>query len=829
MTDLRQLPRTVLLPAIACCWSLSGHGAARVDEQPTADTSVRHVRIERRALTDALQEFARQSGFQVIFFSELTEGMVAPALDGQYTLETAMRTLLSRSHLAFRIINPKTVQVLATTPRVESSAAPASAVDARERPSTAESLSAPLEEITVLGATEGLVATRAQTPWREIPQTISIITHEQIRQQNDVDLADVLRHATGVIADRLDSLDETFYSRGFAITTFHIDGGAALSDHYGGLLAVLAAPDMSEFERVEVLRGADALFGGEGNPGATVNLIRKRPRASTQSSVDIASGSWNDHRFEADLTGPVALDGALRGRVDVVGTDQDYFYDIATLQRRKISGALEYDLTPTTLLTLGGSYQRDDGAPVSSGVPLYADGRDAHLPRTATVQFDWASYHSRIAEAYLKLSQSINDGWSLRINGSAFRGTVAESTALFPTRLDPVTREVSIAPLIVETTHPNPFRQLALDATLNGVTQWFGRRQEIAVGADITRRTQRPALRTFAQPPLAVDIGNIDVTGYPHPDSDAIPELIGRSTQTDSSYGAFVSMRAWLDDDWSVVAGARVSSGRLELDAKSVLLGVIPIENSSRLHDSRVVTPYAGVMYAPNQNYSLYASYADIFAASGANRRADGTLLGPSHGENAELGVKGVWRNGRLNGALTVYRIEQDHVPVLDVTHSSATTGVPTCCFRAEDNRSTGFDLELSGSPIDRWRFGGGYTFNINHAASGDGPLSPITPHHLLKLWTSAQLAGSLERLSLGAAVYAQSAAAKSLLARRVDEQSAYAIADVRASVQLNASWLLALNVNNVFDRVYYENSASLAGLWYGTPRGYLLQLSGHF
>jgi outer membrane receptor for ferric coprogen and ferric-rhodotorulic acid len=832
--DLRRCLHLAVLLFITG-WTSSSDGAAIREETGIGNEQVPAaftypLKIDSRALADALQEFARQSGLQVIFFSELTEGLKAPPLDGQYTLETAMRVLLAQSHLSFRIINARTVQVRAI-PLEADKPAPANTAIANDNQRLHTPIPIgpinPMEEVTVLAATEGLVATRVETPWREIPQTISVISREQLRQQNNVDLEDVLRHATGVTAQRFDSLDQTFYSRGFPITTFHIDGGAALTSKSSGALALLSSPDMSEFERVEVLRGADALFGGEGNPGATVNLIRKRPRAIGQVFVDAAVGSWGDRRIEADLTGPVALDGSLRGRVDVLGTNRNYFYDQANLQRRKISGALEYDLTSTTLFTIGGSYQRDDGVPVSNGIPVFADGRDAHIPRSAALQFDWANYQSRITEVYLKLNQSFDNDWSLKINGSLFRGTVAESTALFPILLNPVTHEVAVAPLIIETTHPNPFRQFALDATLSGVFQWFERREELALGADLTRQVQKPALRDFAEPPVQIDPSNIDFSGYPHPDATAVPELIGQSLLIHNSYGLFGSARIYLDDRWSIATGARVSYARLTLDSSAAAFGV-SLHNSSSLHDSHVVTPYAGLMYKLDDDYTLYASYADIFAASSASRRADGTLIGPSHGENAEIGLKSVWRNGRLNASLTLYRIEQNNIPVLDDSNFATAVNTSGCCFRREANRSNGFDAELNGMIAEGWQFGGGYTLNVNHAPLGR-PLSPITPRHLLKLWTSAQLPRALQRISVGATVYAQSAAPTSQLMTVPGDQHAYAVLDLRASVRLSENWLAAVSVNNIFDRVYYENTGSLTGLWYGSPRGYLLQLSGRY
>jgi outer membrane receptor for ferric coprogen and ferric-rhodotorulic acid len=166
-----------------------------------------------------------------------------------------------------------------------------------------------------------LVATRTETPLREIPQTISLISQEQMRQQNDTDLADVLRNAVGITVVENNSLSRTFVSRGFMITTFHVDGGAALNSFSN--TPVYGTPDLGEYDHVEVLRGSDALFGGVGNPGASVNIVRKRPLASNEAMFSAYVGSWNSTRAEADVTGPLGFDGGLRARLDVVFGDRD--------------------------------------------------------------------------------------------------------------------------------------------------------------------------------------------------------------------------------------------------------------------------------------------------------------------------------------------------------------------------------------------------------------------------------------------------------------------------------------------------------------------------
>ena len=151
---------------------------------------------------------------------------------------------------------------------------------------------------------------------------------------------------------------------------------------------------MGEFERIELLRGADGLFGGEGNPGATINLIRKRPLSAPQLTVDVSGGSWDNYRMEVDATGPLGFDGALRGPMDVDYVDRKYFFKTAELDGSKIFGVLEYDLSSQTLVTVGGSMQWDNALPVFDGLPRAPYDEDAHLLRSTGLTFDWSTYNT---------------------------------------------------------------------------------------------------------------------------------------------------------------------------------------------------------------------------------------------------------------------------------------------------------------------------------------------------------------------------------------------------------------------------------------------------
>jgi outer membrane receptor for ferric coprogen and ferric-rhodotorulic acid len=821
---------------------------------PSTEPAEFDFKIDSQPLGTALQALAKQSGVQIIFFSQVTEGLRAPALKGQFTVSAALEFLLGHSRLTFRVINPKTIEIRAFGADSAQSQhdAPAArgrkaraAADPRESPGekTAQN-SAALDEIVVNGTAEGLVATRTETPLREIPQTISLVSQEQMRQQNDTDLADVLKNAVGITVVQNNSLSSTFVSRGFTITTFHVDGGAALNSF--GNTPIYGTPDLGEYDHVEVLRGSDALFGGVGNPGASLNLVRKRPLASYEVMFNASVGSWNNTRAEADVTGPLGFDGALRARLDVVFGDRDYFFKPASFERKKVFGVLEYDLTPRTLLTVGGSYQWDNALPLVNGWPFYADGSDAHLPRSLALAFNWSRYDTQTREYYAQLQQAFGGEWKLKLNATALDTAASYGYGVFASPIDPITKALPVLPAALFSPFPNTQDQFVFDGTLTGSFELFSHRLDVAVGGDYTHFKGNVTLQPiFAFGPAVNNVFAYNPAAFAKPPVPNPAYL--QSLATTNQSGEFASARVYLTGALSVVGGARLSSNRLSNTISSGVGGVTsPGGLTEETKDHNKVTPFVGAIYDLNAHYSLYASYADIYQTNNGQSEVGGAFVPPADGIDREVGIKASWRNGALNGLVVLYDINQRGLAVRDPSTSFVDQqGLSTCCFfPSGTNKSSGVDAELNGELAPGWLIGTGYTFNVNHALAG-GELSSATPRHLFKLWSSWQLPRKLRRWTIGGSVHAQSSnfEAGSLCAQLNsfgnclvpqqyfrEVQGSFAVANLRAGYQIDPHWRTALSVNNVFDHVYYQTIGIPVGdNWYGEPRGFVLRIDGRY
>ena len=377
-----------------------------------------------------------------------------------------------------------------------------------------------------------------------------------------------------------------------------VDGGSALKPVLSNDVNFYAGvnPDLSEFDHVEVLRGSDALFSSNSDPGGTVSLVRKRPLATPSFGMSATLGSWNNYRIELDATGPLTGDGALRARAGIVYATRDYFFDRAHLNRKKTFAVVEYDFTPTSTLTVGGSYQWDDALPLFSDIPVYSDGSDTHLPRSIGLTFPWAFYNTRIANAYLQYRQQFADDWILKLDTAAGRTIVDYGYGEFEDSINTVSHSVG-SPMAAFSTRPGDNTLGTVDATLTGKLDGFGLRERIAIGADFMRaRGRQDAEDYFTFGPPLTNVLAFDPQMYPDPRSTTQPPVTADVREVLEQYGGFVSLQVDLNHAWSLSSGARVASD-IDRTSLSASGGGLTFGGSSAVSSSHVVQPYGALMY----------------------------------------------------------------------------------------------------------------------------------------------------------------------------------------------------------------------------------------
>lgn len=649
-------------------------------------------------------------------------------------------------------------------------------------------------------------ATGLRLSARETPQSVSVVTRQQIEDQNLTDVAQVLEQTPGVVVDSMGPAGSDanhIYVRGFEIGSIQVDG-VNRPDTYG-FRDDLA--DTVTYDRVEVVRGATGLMSGTGDPGATVNLIRKKPTFETQRSLTLKAGSWDNYRTELDVSGKLSQSGNVRGRFVASSTDGQSHIDRQSLEKQVAYGVLEWDVTDDTMLTVGAEYQELDSEGAGNhGFPMFnSDGSHFSPSRSFNSASDWSYHKRRTKTLFTTLEQQLGNGWQVRLNAEHNRRSYDDAFATAASgTVDPDGSGISTwtgrwagAP-----------RQTSFDLSASGPFELFSREHQLYAGASHYKayyRNDGYPLWSFQ----AID----DI--YTWDGSLAIPDAIHTKSSEDAldetQTGLVASVRWSLADDLSLITGARVIDWKR--DEVSTTLSTGEVDRSSR-SETGVVTPYLGLVYDLDDNWSAYASYTTIFKPQ-SNQDASGAYLDPEEGVNYELGIKSEFWDKRLTAAFSIFEVRQDNLAVADGS-SLAPNG--NQAYRAESGtRTRGFEVEVAGEILPDWQVSASYTYAEIKDSDDDRLLTEV-PRDTFKLFTRYRLQ-SLPQLKVGGGLRWQGAEYYKDAGPNDEtfSQDAYSVVDLMAQYAFTPQTSVSLNLNNVFDENYYTAIGSRG--WYGTPR----------
>ena len=642
---------------------------------------------------------------------------------------------------------------------------------------------------------------------KETPQSVTIITRERMDQQNLQSLDEVLQHAPGITVQPYQLLTTGYYARGFKIDSFQQDGVPIQ-------MGQMASPpqDMGIYERVEILRGANGLMQGAGNPAATVNLVPKRAPREFLAQGELSAGSWNRYRGLVDVGGPVNESGSLRARIVASHEDREFFYDVAGQKSSNFYGTADLDLGPDTVLTLGLQHQRIRSTTTMAGVPFYRDGTDIGLPRSTYLDVDWDRFDWDTTRVFGGIEHNFSNEWTARLNLSHQKGDSALKYAGANGAVDPLT---GTGPRLTGGAYKFENSQSSADGYLTGPFTLLGRRHEATVGMNYQRTSLEQFSGNFLTPVnQPVNIWDWNPGSIPEP---AVGPYVSRGPTTTTQSGLYAVGRFSLADPLKLVAGLRLSQWKQEG------AGI-----SSKV--SNEWTPYGGLLLDITSQWSVYASYAQVFQPQ-TQTTWDGQALDPVKGANLEVGIKGELLDGRINSSLAFFNIRQRNRAQVDPAYPCA--GMSCFYVSGGEVESQGVEAEISGQPLPGLDLSLAYTYNttkyLKDAQSQGQPFASFTPKHIARLWANYTFPWDNGRLSAGLGVQAQSAytvQSGGLTLR----QGGYALVNSRLGYRISRNLSAALHVNNLFDRRYYQ---SLSGpQWnnrYGEPRNVMLTLRAEY
>lgn len=804
---------------------------ATAQAQIATSEQTRSYALPAGNLDQVLNRFASEAGILLSVDSRLTSGKQSPGLDGSYLIDEALVQLLSGTGLAFRLENNSVLLISTGTSDIR-----AGSLNLGESVIVGQGMGQATENSN--SYTTWLTSVGSKTPMslRQTPQSISIISQQMMADQQLTDINDTLRMTPGITVQNSTYRTFDILSRGFKVENFQLDGAApmALGSSLGSFYSSNVY-DMAEFDHIEVLRGASALFGGTGDPGGIVNMVRKRPMDTYQLKLTASAGSWDNYRQEVDLTGPIAFDGKLRGRLVVANTDRQYFVDNRSTEKPFVYGVLEADITDDTMLTAGIRYNKAHENGTQNSVPRYLDGSDIGLPRHTGLGESWAYTDTTGREVFAKIDHKLSDDWKLNVSYTDLWDVgYFKTTTVSGVGVDKATGSgLSWS----STTAKQENQQRMWDTNLSGTFDMFGLQHDLVVGADYQDVTSRwlGVARVAGASINPYDPGS---TPFAEPANNTNYSR-DYSPNDQKQYGVYGSLRLQLAEPLHLILGARVQRYKFDQTYKTLSAGAWKTSSDISMREPTKVTPYGGLVYDLNDEWSVYGSYSEIYKPQVSLLTGSGASLEAMEGKTYETGLKGELFGGNVNTNFALYYTTRDHQGVRDPSYPINDYDFSgSCCWIGSGEVvSKGFDMEMSGEIMPDWMLMAGYTYNQNHNKSAKTLLSTQTPKHLLKLFTTYQLPGVLSDFKVGGGVNLQSSnyysgtVTSNGATNSYDfEQAGYAVWNALAEYQIDQHWTLTYNANNVFDKTYYSTVGSTSATnWYGDPRNHMLTLRGTF
>jgi outer membrane receptor for ferric coprogen and ferric-rhodotorulic acid len=667
------------------------------------------------------------------------------------------------------------------------------------------------EDIVVTGygrSNEPTTATGLPLTPIETPQTISVITQQQIRDQALTSINDALDFAVGISKKDIDRGRSAISARGFEVQNFQLDGAPFVNGNVG-----FGETSTAQYERVDLVRGAAGLMHGAGDPSAVVNLIRKHADSSEfAGTVSLEAASWNRFAGTLDIQSPLNASGSLRARAVAQAFRQDAFVDGEQRKGFLLYGVIDADLGSDTRLSVGASYQRDERDGVSwVQLPYwFSDGTRTDWPRSKTTGADWGHWNTTEISAFATLTHDLGGSWKVR-GDLAYHKGLEDSKLLW---LDGTPDRVT--GLGVNTYgywYKADPEQWHGSIQANGTFSLLGGEHDLAVGAMASYLDDG---WTNRDPVTINPIGDFnDWNGeIAEPEWGIRYDLSGNGNTTQSA--VYATTRISLIGGLKVIGGGRLSYFTRNDEAGSS--GGV----AYRLKYNNVFTPYAGLVYDITANLSAYASYTNIFKPQGNVRDREGQLLDPLEGKSYEAGLKALFLDGKLLATAAVYRIEQDNLAVPDPGQFVPGTANPA--YRgATGTVAKGYELEVVGKITPQWDVSAGWSHYSARDADGVDVLSH-QPRRVFNFATAYDFTGTLDGLRIGGAVKWESqppvtAANPGTSIVENIGQPDYAIANVMARYDLNEQLSLQVNVDNLFDQTFFSGNSWFPGFVYGEPR----------
>lgn len=579
------------------------------------------------------------------------------------------------------------------------------------------------------------MTTKSNLSLMETPQPVAIVTHEIIEQQQAKQLSDVLQNVNGMyVTSSRGASQDSFGGRGFILGNDNIyKNGSRINS---GIF-----PEVSGLERVEVLKGSNAMLYGNAAAGGILNMITKKPRFSNGGSIGFSAGSWDTYKPTIDIYGPLNKSVAFRvnGAYEKAGS----FRDVVESQKHYFNPSFLFNIGTKSQLIIEADYLKHHFTP-DFGIGSLTKSDNSYvlnelLPINAFLGANWQYQDVQQVSTNITFNHQFNPNWTLNAVASYQNYTKdyfsteriqwAEKNNRFEWKR-PLNRTY------------NEQNYESVQVNLNGEFSTGKINHKLLIGADADYNAADAYTyfnpengKTFGTSYFYNTNGNFDGKLFLDDASTWASGVMPKSEKLEKTrintrrIGAFVQDFVSLTDKFKIIAGLRWSylenMPTITTNFKNNWKKVNPVTATSDV----ALSPKAGLVYMPNDNLSFFATYTNSFVRNAGytspnlsnsidlnnlnNLEKEG--LKPTTIDQFEIGAKkNLFRNTVAVNVSAYQILYNKYYQKYWYQNSKGEIITPDANLKefAGKMRSRGVELDITGNPTKNLSLIGGFSYN---------------------------------------------------------------------------------------------------------------------
>ncbi|MFY9082055.1 TonB-dependent siderophore receptor, partial [Aliarcobacter butzleri] len=531
--------------------------------------------------------------------------------------------------------------------------------------------------------TKSQSATKTDTPIRETPQSVQVVSNEIIKELNAVKIEDVLDYTSGVSRqNNFAGMWDNFSIRGFAGN--ENTGMSLLKNGFADNRGYNAPRDTANIESIEFLKGPSGSLYGNSEPGGTINIVTKQPKFTSEHSIKTDVGSYDFYRMALDSTAPI--NDNLAYRLNVATEKKGSFRDHIESQRYVVAPSLLYSISDDTFVSYMGEFI-EQKAPFDRGIALI-DGKNVMNPKNFLGNPDDGDVTLKNQTHQLKLEHYFSDSWSSRM-GVAYKNNSLKG---FGSEIIPDTKVTTNGQNLLRTRYRDyTSDDIQFQADLQNVTDIKDATNTLLFGVETYRFKQDSILYTNKG---TVRVDNI----RSNPTYTVLKTGLG-SLSTDK-YEEQKGVALFVQDevaykDFRFLTGLRYDEVRMD--------NVNHLDSSSVKQNDYAVSPRVGITYLIDDMWSVYTTSGTSFRPN-TGTDIDGKTFEPEKSVSIETGLKFESEDKKTGGTLSLYQIQKKNVLMTDPND-------PDEKRAAGKVRSKGIEFDFNGKITDNIKANFNYTY----------------------------------------------------------------------------------------------------------------------